>query len=297
MTKTDGTKTFKTYQLVSSGTGYKDGDQVTINGDPSPTRTLTVTIVPPTAPVPDTSTHSDWRMDGGDGTADFYTDYWQTIKHNPNNAISDYFLFDAESSSHENGSEHELTYVNEIIHAGNAANPQIEYENLSIAGIRIGATNTLSSFNSFSAFIEEGIKVDRLIPDSNPNSGTGYLTRNSHIASTDNFVEIVHDLLTNTAYGAGDLVGHDGVDRISMIEGARYCRANGFHWNGVIDRKFNLREFIFENAGYNFLDFSILGGRFSLRPSFPMKEDYTIDFDATIAVSYTHLTLPTTPYV
>jgi hypothetical protein len=282
MTKTDGTKTFKSYQLISSGSGYKDGDQVTINGDPAPTRTLTITIVPPTAPVPDTSTHSDWRMDGGDGTADFYTNYWQTVKHNPNNAISDYFLFDAESSSHENGSEHELTYVNEIIHAGNAENPQIEYENLSIAGIRIGATNSLSSFNSFSAFIKEGIKVDRLIPDHNYTSGTGYLTRNSHVASTDNFVEIVHDLLTNTAYGAGDLVGHDGVDRISMIEGARYCRANGFFWNGIIDRKFNIREFIFEYAGYNFLDFSILGGRFSLRPSFPINADYTINFDAGI---------------
>ena len=67
-----------------------------------------------------------------------------------------------------------------------------------------------------------------------------------------------------------------------MIEGARYCRANGFFWNGIIDNKFNLREFIFENAAYNFLDFSILGGRFSLRPSFPIKDDYQLDYEATI---------------
>ena len=278
MTKTDGTKTFKTYQLVSSGTGYKDGDQVTINGDPAPTKTLRITIVPPTAPVPDTSTHSDWRMDGGDGTADFYTRYWQTVKHNPNNAIADYFLFDAERSSHENGSEHELTYVNEIIHAGNAQNPQIEYENLAIAGIRIGASNTLSSFNSFSGFIKEGIKVDRLVTDAN----VEIINRNTLIASSDNFVEIVHDLLVNKTYGAGDLIGHDGVDRLSMIEGAKYCRANGFFWNGIVDQKFNIREFIFEYAGYNFLDFSILGGRFSLRPSFPINADYTINYDASI---------------
>ena len=248
----------------------------------SPSVTLSITIVPPVIEAPDTDTHSDWRMDGGDGTADFYTNYWSIIRHNPNNAIADYFLFDSESSSHENGPEHELTYINEIVHAGNSSNPQINYEKLAIAGIRVGATNTLSSFNSFSAFIKEGIMVDRLIPDNNYISGTGYLTRNSLIASSDNFVEIAHDLLTNTSYGAGDVVGHDGVDRASMIEGARYCRANGFFWNGIIDNKFNLREFIFENAAYNFLDFSILGGRFSLRPSFPVKDDYQIDYEATI---------------
>ena len=278
---TDGTDTFKEYTIFTAGTGYQDGDTVTVNSE-SPSVSLTVTIIPPVIDAPDVDTHSDWRLDGGDGTAEYYTNYWSVIRHNPNNAIADYFLFDSESSSHENGPEHELTYINEIVHAGSSSNPQINYEKLAIAGIRIGATNTLSSFNSFSGFIKEGIKVDRLIPDHNYISGTGYLTRNSLIASSDNFVEIAHDLLTNTSYGAGDVVGHDGVDRASMIEGARYCRANGFFWNGIIDNKFNLREFIFENAAYNFLDFSILGGRFSLRPSFPVKNSYEINYEATI---------------
>jgi hypothetical protein len=278
---TNGTDTFKEYTLGAAGTGYQDGDTVTINSE-SPTQTLVLVIDPPPVDVEDIETHSDWRMDGGDETADFYTNYWSIVKHNPNNAIADYFLFDAESSSHENGPEHELTYVNEITHAGSSTNPEINYEKLAIAGIRIGATNTLSSFGSFTAFIQKGIKVDRLIPDSNPNSGTGYLTRDSETASTNNFVEIAHDLLTNTMYGVGDIVGHDGVDRKSMIEGARYCRANNFYWDGVIDSKFNLREFIFEHAGYNFLDFSILGGRFSLKPSFPVDGDYKINYEAGV---------------
>ena len=275
-TKTDGVSTYKEFALFASGDGYFNNDTVTINNE-SPTITLTVTGKERPSFVPDVDEHSDWESDG---TAGFYTNYWQTIAHNNNNAIADYFLFDSEASSHENGSEHEISYLNEITHEGTSSNPQINYEHLAIAGLRIGATGSLSSFNSLSAFIQEGIMVDRLIPDSNPNSGTGYLTRNSHIASTDDFVEIVHDLLTNDVYGAGDLVGHDGVDRASMIEGARYCRANGFRWNGVIDRKFNLREFIFEYAGYHFLDFSILGGRFSLKPSFPINGNYTINYEA-----------------
>ena len=270
-TTSDGTDTCKQYSLFTGGSGYKDNDQVSINGE---SQTVTVQIVPPTIAPPDVDTHSNWTEE----EKEFYRNYWSIVKHNPNNAIADYFLFDAESSSHENGPEHELTHVNEIVHAGYSNAPQINYEHLAIAGIRVGATNTLSSFNSFSAFIEQGIIVDRLVNDSN----NGLPTRGSLKASTDNFVEIAHDLLTNKSYGAGDVVGHDGVDRLSMIEGAKYCRANGFFWNGIIDRQFNLREFIFEHAGYNFLDFSILGGRFSLKPSFPVKSDYTINYDATI---------------
>tara|TARA_R100000458_G_C8277579_1_gene253147 strand:+ start:84 stop:4415 length:4332 start_codon:yes stop_codon:yes gene_type:complete len=277
--KTNGTQTCRDYSVAAPGTGYEDNDTVTIDGE-SPSQTLTVTIVPPVIEAPEEDTHSDWRDDGGDGTATFYTNYWSMVRHNPNNAIADYFLFDSESSSHENGPEHELTYINEIVNEGDSANPQINYEKLAIAGIRIGATNTLSSFNSFSAYIQEGIKVDRLVTDAN----VGIPNRNARIdyESSDNFVEIAHDLLTNTDYGSGDIVGHDGVDRARMIEGAKYCRANGFFWNGVIDSKFNLREFIFEHAGYNFLDFSILGGRFSLRPSFPINDDHTINYNATI---------------
>ena len=267
---TDGTRTKKEYSLIAGGSGYKNNETVTVDGYP-----LTVQVASPTIAPPDTNPHEDWKKDG---TLQYYLDYWETTRHNPNNAIADYFLFDSETSSHENGPEHELTHVNEIIHAGSSSDPQINYEHLAIAGIRVGATNTLSSFNSFSAFIEQGIIVDRLIND----SGSGLTTRNSLNAATDNFVEIAHDLLTNTSYGAGDIVGHDGVDRASMIEGAKYCKANNFHWNGIIDHQFNLREFIFEHANYNFLDFSILGGRFSLRPGFPTNGDHTINYDASV---------------
>ena len=266
---TSGGKTRKEYTLIAGGSGYKNFDTVTVGGV-----SLIVQIESPTILPPDIDTHSNWT----DEEKRFYREYWEITSHNPNDAIADYFLFDSESSSHENGPEHELTHVNEIVHAGSSSDPQINYEHLAIAGIRVGATNTLSSFNSFSAFIEQGIIVDRLVNDSN----SGLTTRGSLEAPTDNFVEIAHDLLTNKSYGAGDVVGHDGVDRASMIEGAKYCKANDFHWNGVIDRKFNLREFIFEHANYNFLDFSILGGRFSLRPSFPVNGDHTINYNATV---------------
>ena len=278
-TKTDGNNVYRRLRFHRAGNNYVNYDKVTINGISGTTLTI---IGTPAQPVEtDTSDeHSDWA---NDGTAAFYTRYWNIVKrHNINNAIADYFLYDSESSSHESGPEHKLTYVNEITHEQNGDTAKIQYEKLAIGGVRVGASGTLTSFNSFSAFIKQGISVDRLIPDHNYTSGSGYLTRNSHIDATNNFVEIAHDLLTNKEYGAGDLVGHDGVDRLNMIEGARYCRANEFFWDGVIDRRFNLREFIFEHAAYNFLDFTILGGQFSLRPSFPINANYTINYNATI---------------
>ena len=277
-TKTDGSNVYRRLRFHNGGNNYVNYDKVTINGISGTTLTI---IGTPAQPVEedDDDEHADWESDG---TAGFYTRYWNLKRHNVNNAIADYFLYDSESSSHESGPEHKLTYVNEITHEETSGTAKIQYEKLAIGGIRVGASNTLSSFNSFSAFIKQGISIDRLIPDHNYTSGTGYLTRNSHSDATNNFVEIAHDLLTNKEYGAGDLVGHDGVDRANMIEGARYCRANEFFWDGVIDRRFNLREFIFEHAAYNFLDFTILGGRFSLKPTFPIDADYKINYNATV---------------
>ena len=281
LTRSDSSATYKTFQMVSPGDGYFDGDTVTVNDEPTIPELRITGKIKPVVLAPSGGIHDDWSEEG---TLQYYQNYWgigagTTPSHNPNNVVADYFLYSSEASSHENGAEHEIAFINEIIDNGNL-NGQINYEKLAIGGIRVGATGSINSFNSFSAFIEQGIKVDRLITDSN----VGIPNRNApaDYESSDNFVEIAHDLLTNKEYGAGDLVGHDGVDRQSMIEGAKYCKANGFYWNGIIDNKFNLREFIFEHAAYNFLDFSILGGRFSLKPSFPIKDDYTINYDATV---------------
>ena len=47
-----------------------------------------------------------------------------------------------------------------------------------------------------------------------------------------------------------------------MTRAANFCKANGFWWDGIVDEKANLREFIFSNAGYCLLDFTIIGGKF-----------------------------------
>ena len=59
-----------------------------------------------------------------------------------------------------------------------------------------------------------------------------------------------------------------------MKKAAQFCYANGLHWDGVIRENQNLRSFIFENAAYMLLDFTIKGGQFALIPALPYGNDF-----------------------
>jgi hypothetical protein len=166
-------------------------------------------------------------------------------------AVADYVVYDQEESSNFDGPEHEVTYVNE--YTLNNVSPQ--YSDLAIAGIRIGSSLEWASFNQFSAFFKEGIIAERLLATGNGPINT--------------LPEIVYALLTNPEFGAAELIGDDQVDQERFRKAAQFCSVNGFFWDGVISERQNLRQFIFENAAYCLLDFTIIGGKFSLFPTVP----------------------------
>jgi hypothetical protein len=63
---------------------------------------------------------------------------------------------------------------------------------------------------------------------------------------------------------------------------ARFCQANKFYWDGVISQRVNLRQYIFEQAAYCMLDFTIVGGMFALVPSLPYNKDFSINLSANV---------------
>jgi len=199
-------------------------------------------------------------------------------------AIADYPKYDQEKTSHQDGPEHQISFVNELIR------PEVEntpkYQDLSLLGLRLLAGKDWTSLGQLSAYVKQGIKVERLITDSGEPASAGAT------GPTNNFAEVVYNLLTSDRIGVGSRIPSTIVDRDSMVEAARFCYANELTFDGVLEDRTNLREFIFNTAALNFLDFSIKGGRFALKPSLPYKakakkesspgltpgiEDYLID--------------------
>jgi len=175
-------------------------------------------------------------------------------------AIQDFRLFDEEELSNNSAPEHEIVSVNELLIPESTAN----YTDLAYAGIRLNSGAEWTSFSEVSAFFKEGIRVL-------PSPFTADPNEPSNFQSTNLLPEIAYDLLTNTDYGVGEMVGATQVDRNEMATAANFCLSNKFFWDGVIGEKVNLREWIFEMAGYNLLQFRIKGGRFSLYPDVPFN--------------------------
>ena len=183
----------------------------------------------------------------------------------PLNAVCDYFINTTDTSSHANGPEHNVIFCNEIIRQDDQNPPQ--YKDLALAGIKVTNSKEWTSFNSLSAWIAKGIEVEHLL------TGEG----RGATGCTSLFPEIAYALLTDDRIGAGKLIGAASVDRDAMVQAARFCKANNFFWDGVIAENLNLREFIFQNAGFILCDFTIKGGKFALVPSVPVTSQWVIN--------------------
>ena len=217
--------------------------------------------------------------------SDFVTEPWPAGKNlNPFDAITDYYQYDAERSSHQDGPEHEIVYVNEQSSLGeqNPVPYKFDQPNVGIANValRLSSSREWNSFSQLSVYVKKGLEVERLINDkgdtvTDDNKGQhGVSTKG--LGPTNNFAEIVYALLTDKKFGLSDSIGLPSVEKGRMIVAAKFCEANGFYWDGVITDKQNIREFIYQNAVFNLLDFTILGGKFSLYPSVPFNKHFQI---------------------
>ena len=229
----------------SRGINYKQGDTITFTVSKVGTGNMTIT----------TEVKTD--ENSLDSPA------WPAGQNlNPYDAISDYVTFDAERTSHLDSPEHELTYINELIDSGEEeVIKPMPYTQMAIAGLRMNSSTEWNSFQELSAYIKKGIQVKKFV-----SNGLG---------SSNLFPEIAYHLLTDKINGAGDLIGVRSIDEESIKRAAYFCKNNHFFWDGVITENQNLREFIYQQASYCFLDFTIIGGKFALKPSVPYKlSDY-----------------------
>ena len=194
---------------------------------------------------------------------------------NPLDAIADYWKYEEEQTSHADGPEHEIVYVNEQVRQ-----PTIpKYDDMALVGLRMLAGRDWTSLGQLTAYCKKGIIVERLITDA------GAFTNNLR-GPSNNLPEIAYNLLVDPIIGAGQKVARISVDRDAMQIAAKFCFANGFTWDGIVGDRVNLREWIFQQAAYCLLDFTIIGGRFALVPSVPYNPtSFLIDPGQQVPIS------------
>lgn len=231
------------WEIIDGGEGYKTNEKILV-GD---TGEITSVKSIKTDDDQDNDEDTGWNNLTKDGSNYF-----------PINAICDYYINNTDTSSHANGPEHSICFVNELIKT-KEFDEVPQYYDLAMAGIKITNSKEWTSFNDFSAWVAEGIEIEHLFTEGGRKS----------IGPSNLFPEIAYALLTDARIGAGQSIGAESVDRNAMKKAARFCEANEFFWDGVVAESINLREFIFSNAAYILCDFTIKGGQFALVPAFP----------------------------
>ena len=195
---------------------------------------------------------------GPDVTITLSTNSRNLFELNPYDMILDYPTYDGESLSNDTSPEHSISYINEVRKPDGAS---AKYPDLATLGLYISSSVDIQNISQISAYVKRGIV------------GRAFQGRTRYRA-INQLPEIIYDLLTNTEYGVGGIVGKRGVDEDQLARTTRYCQAMGFYWDGVIKDRVNIRQWIFEQAGYILCDFCIEGGKFFIRPAFPLQKNH-----------------------
>ena len=100
------------------------------------------------------------------------------------------------------------------------------------------------------------------------------------------FSDAAYWLLTNDIGGLGAIAEDDWVDKDSFEKTSKYLKCNGIYFDGALQNKRNLRDFLTEQAPLNMCAFTIGNGRMALQPALPTSGNGAID--ATSPIKITH---------
>ena len=179
---------------------------------------------------------------------------------------AEFFVYDEITTTCGSGPEHEITYVN-------VAQPNDEiplYDSLSLIGINVRSTQEWAQFSQFSAYVTQGIKVNRLLG--------GY-------ESTHLFPEILYDFMTNTRYGLGNEISTEQIDVASFTAAAQFCQDNRFFYDGPKLSNTNWRQWAADIAATHALLLIERGGIFFLEQAIPQKPEIKGLFTAGNCIS------------
>lgn len=162
--------------------------------------------------------------------------------------MAEFFMYSEITSSATNP-EHDIVYVNTQTPNDVAPN----YSHLAMMGMNIRSSQEIKSLQQFSVYYNQGI------------------------TSTNKFPEVFYDLLTNTRYGAGNILNSEQIDAASFTTAAAFCEARHYFFDGIIDSKINIRSWGAQVARNFLLDLIVRNGKLALQP--------VCDFDNPVTVT------------
>jgi len=164
--------------------------------------------------------------------------------------LAEAFIYEEIQSSAAAGPEHEVVYVNEIV----PNSPAPAYDNLALLGINVLSSVEWQQFGQFSCYVTGGKTCRRL--------RSGQTLGPTHL-----FPDVLLDLMTNTTYGAGDLIKDSMIDFVAFTAAADWCSSRKYFFDGVQADRVNLRQWAADTAAANLLLFGESDGKFYLRPA------------------------------
>jgi len=164
--------------------------------------------------------------------------------------LAEAFIYEEIQSSAASGPEHEVVYVNEIV----PNSPAPVYDNLALLGINVLSSVEWQQFGQFSCYVTGGKTCRRL--------RSGQTLGPTHL-----FPDVLLDLMTNTTYGAGDLIKDSMIDFVAFTDAADWCSSRNYFFDGVQADRVNLRQWAADTAAANLLIFGESDGKFYLRPA------------------------------
>jgi hypothetical protein len=177
--------------------------------------------------------------------------------------------------SNNTSPEHEIVYVNEVQINDNVAN----MFNLTLAGLSLKAGRNFTALDQMRVWLKNGIPVTRLHPTTGLENS--FYGDDATYGPSNLLTDLMYFMFTDQVAGAGGLLGMDGsrsymVEKNDLVLTSKFLVKNNLFFNGPIVERTNLRQF-FSDIAPNFLcNFSIVNGKFSLKPAFPVADDGSI---------------------
>lgn len=167
--------------------------------------------------------------------------------------------------SNDTGPEHAITYVNES--RPNAEVPL--YSNMTLAGLVIRSSRQFSQMTQPRFWLGEGVPVKKFEPDSLVDIGP-----------SNKFPDLVYYLLSDPVAGLGDAISLDMIDTSNFPLIAKFHKTYKLFFDGAIDGRINIRQFIADMAPNFLCNFTITNGKFGLAPAVPLNKSGEISLNA-----------------